>query len=145
MKREAQQERGAGPHENVGPGKSGVPGPTHHYSGEDVRPSESGVLGLMLVGPGQSGVPGPIPHPTCFIGRGERAWGPARAGRRASQLFCLRVLHSGGESSIRCARWISTGTALPSRSNPSPTVFFCRNLALIPSSTTASLKQPNAM
>jgi hypothetical protein len=135
----------------VGPGKSGVPGLTHHYSGEDVRPSKSGVLGLMHVGPGQSGVPGPIPHPSLLywqVGTGVR---PGKSGVPGLTtffvrgLFCARVLHSGGESSIRCARWISTGTALPSRSNPSPTVFFCRNLALIPSSTTASLKQPNAM
>ena len=120
----------------VWPGQSGVPGHTNTERGTDVRPGKSGVPGLMVViggagvWPGESGAPG---H-TDFC-PGHRI----RSGRRSAGS------HSGSESSMRCARAISTGTALPSWSKPSPTVLRCKNLALIPSSTTASLKQPKAM
>ncbi len=122
---------------DVWPGESGAPGHTNTERGTDVRPGESGVPGLMVViggadvWPGESGAPG---HTDFLSGSADPVRPPAR-----------RESHSGSESSMRCARAISTGTALPSWSKPSPTVLCCRNLALIPSSTTASLKQPNAM
>jgi hypothetical protein len=107
----------------VGSGQSGVPDLT-----VTLRHGRPGASFHRATGrgrdvrPGKSGVPGLISLSGPFTVRAQTP-----------------------SSSSRCARWMSDGTAGPSRSKPSPTVLFCRNLAWMPSSTTASLKQPKAM
>ena len=119
----------------MGSGQSGVPDLT-------VAPGTVGparvftepLAGAWDMGSGESGVPGLISLSGSWTWPGP-VHGPAPVTIRAQT----------PSSSSRCARWMSDGTAGPSRSKPSPTVLFCRNLAWMPSSTTASLKQPNAM
>src|ERR1035441_98678 len=82
---------------------------------------------------GSTGPPGTI-RPG--LGSGLQIGAPAGA---RQHLESLRLLLAIGQRRDRIVI-----AACPSRSNPAPTVLFCRYLAWMPSSTTASLKHPKA-
>ncbi len=108
-----------------------------------MRSGQSGVPDLTVAP--RHGRPGASFHRAHYPGTGHEV----RQERGAGPHFLVRAQFTGPaqtpSSSSRCARWMIDGTAAPSFSNPSPTVWFSKNLAWMPSSTAASLKQPKAM